>query len=845
MSLRVKLLALFSFAALAAVGTMDWGVERYVRRQFQADDQQRIGAQVAQFQQELAQRGQEVLDGVQGIADAESTLRMVLDLNRPQADSSLYRNDARALAEMHSLDYLELAGDDGTLISVAQWPDQVGGKNDWVIRQSDWNQQGAFLDRVELAGGVELGLMAVRIVRVGDHNFYIIGGRRIDRGFLQALALPADMRALLYRNLQNDFVPEALSSAAGPVPEAERFGPFIQSVRAQGGTSETGNSPSQRKQETIQWTSDPVSTEKIDALPLNGRQGELLGILLLGSSQSALIALLNYVHGLALIAAAGALVLGFLMSWWVAARFTLPLSRLASGIDSVASGDWETQIAYGAGGEVAHLLRSFNRMTDSLSAERHRDLTTERVTAWRELAQQLAGEVQSGIAPLQKAVENLGRAREQTSERFDEIFFESLATLRLELRMLQAAGEALVEFSDSPQLHFEPVQLNDIIRAALKTFEPQFCAIGRPPITPEVYLDKNVGPVRADGPRLQKAIENLLYRALVDMPSGGSITVRTKQLDGRAHMVMTDTGRGFEPASPERIISMHPTAGHARTSEEDHLAGEGLLLATVQAIISDHGGKITVESAPGAGTTFSIDLPIFIEAPKSLPESKPKPALPKVARRSLPASSLTPDANLEAPAESTAETAAAQEPDVSTTEPVVAATESAVPLVAESQPMVESQPAADAEPSIEVEAGALTAAAASEDSQVVTEAELGIVAESLAETAPVLVAAGHVDELGERQTELIEAQSPMSVPAPADEIWGMLPPEPDISNSETKEIISLEVEETRLNGGEAQSLSSPEAEEKEEETAPESIETTSEPEQPKTEVWRSPLTYRG
>ena len=106
MSLRVKLLAMFTLTAVAAIGVMDWGVERYARTQFQEVDQQRTGALVAQFQQELQQRGQEVVDGVQGIADAESTTRMVLDLSRPQSDASVYANYARGLADAHQHEYL-------------------------------------------------------------------------------------------------------------------------------------------------------------------------------------------------------------------------------------------------------------------------------------------------------------------------------------------------------------------------------------------------------------------------------------------------------------------------------------------------------------------------------------------------------------------------------------------------------------------------------------------------------------------------------------------------------------------------------------------------------------------
>ncbi len=183
---------------------------------------------------------------LQGLADAEGTLRMAIDLGRPQADPSIYANDARGLAQSHQLDLLELAGDDGTVISSAQWPERIGQKNDWITSETNWNQQGAFLKRVELPEGADLALLTVRAVHVGDKNLYLIGGQRLGPDFLQTLVLPAGMRALFYSNLDTAFTPAALTDAQGPVAQADRFAPLIQSVQSQPKATE----------QTIAWTSD-------------------------------------------------------------------------------------------------------------------------------------------------------------------------------------------------------------------------------------------------------------------------------------------------------------------------------------------------------------------------------------------------------------------------------------------------------------------------------------------------------------------------------------------------------------------------------------------------------------
>ena len=140
----------------------------------------------------------EIAQQVKNIADADITLRVAIDLARPNADQSLYVHDATGAAQDHQLDFVELVNWDGTVISSAQYPSHVGYKNDWVKATKDWNSTPAFLKKEELADSAALSLTAVRSVSGGnDKNLYIIGGRRLDRNFLSTLVLPSGMRALL------------------------------------------------------------------------------------------------------------------------------------------------------------------------------------------------------------------------------------------------------------------------------------------------------------------------------------------------------------------------------------------------------------------------------------------------------------------------------------------------------------------------------------------------------------------------------------------------------------------------------------------------------------------------
>jgi signal transduction histidine kinase len=592
MSFRTKLLAFFVVTIVAAVTLVAWGVSMYTRRAFEEFDRQRSEALVAQFRREFAQRGEEITHRLQSIADAEATLRMAMDLNRPQADASQYYNDARGIAQSQQLDFLDIVADDGTLISSSEWPARFGYKNDWVGSEPDWSTKGAFLRRVETPDAVDVGLLAVRTVRVGDKRLFLIGGQRLDQNFLGTLVLPEGMRTMLYRNLEQGFVPSELTDSHGAVRQPELFSPLIAEVQ----------STRRELQETINSGAGPIAnSETFDAIPLVGREGDLLGVLLVGSSRQSLIQMLNFIRALGLLVGGGVILLGLILGWWVSARVTRPIERLATGAREVAAGNWEARVQVRSHDEIGQLAAAFNEMTRQLAEQRERLVQTERVAAWRELARRLAHELKNPLFPLQLTVENLQRAREQTAQQFDEVFFESTTTLRAELENLKAIVSRFSDFAKMPPPEFESVDVNETVRSVVKLIEPQLAAVGRPPITPELYLDESLPRPQADPTLLRRALENLILNSLDAMPAGGTLTVRTSQRDGRVRLEISDTGVGLTPEECERLFTPYYTS-------KRH--GTGLGLAIVQSVVSDHGGKIEVESAPGAGATFRIELPI-------------------------------------------------------------------------------------------------------------------------------------------------------------------------------------------------------------------------------------------
>jgi two-component system, NtrC family, nitrogen regulation sensor histidine kinase NtrY len=568
MSFRTKIFLSITATVMLAVWVVAGVVSTTVTKSFERREAQRTANLVSQFRREFDRRGSDVVRRIEAIANSDAVLRMAVNLSTPQADTAQYYSEAQTLAREQSLDFLELAGPDGSIISSAEWPARFGYKEDWLTQPVDWKTQGIFLRREELADGAALGLITVRTVKAGDGVLYIAGGQRLDKDFLDSLPANEGLHLQLFSN----FDPLPSTSAAA----------LIQDVRSQ-------------PRELTRSTSDATIT----AIPLFGRDRRLLAVLLVESSRAELANIKAYIQATALIVGFAGVVLGLALSFWTASRVTRPLRLLASSVRDVSSGKWETRATIASSDEVGQLAQDFNRMTEQLVEQRDRMIQAERVAAWRELARRLAHELKNPLFPLQLTIENLQRARQVSPEQFDEVFRESTSTLLAELDNLKTIVGRFSDFAKMPAPQVEPVNLNQIVNEVVKLFEAQIKAPGRPRVETILQLADPIALVAADPDQIRRALRNLVLNALDAMPNGGTLTIRTQNLDGKVALEISDTGEGLTPEECERLFTPYYTT-------KQH--GTGLGLAIVQSVVSDHKGTISVQSDPGKGTTFRIEL---------------------------------------------------------------------------------------------------------------------------------------------------------------------------------------------------------------------------------------------
>ena len=586
MSLRNRLFALVSGVVVLTVVLVTWAVSSSARQSFATVDAQRSAALVAQFRREFANQGEQVAMRVDRAAQSDAAARVAAGVASSR-DFAPYVNEAAALAVAQELDVLDLVAPDGTIVSSAEWPARFGYQLPWAAKTAA-TRSGGFLQPIELPDETALALVAVRALPAGARALHVAGGRRLDRKFLQSLVLPPGMRVLLYENLQPEVSGRHLIAAEDDPPEAAPLEPLIARVIQD----------RREARDAIEWPDGP---ETVDALPLAGPDGPVLGVLLVGSSGRELAALVRRIRWSGVGFGAVAIAFGFLLSFLVSARVTRPVEQLAGAARAVADGDWDVQVDnVRTTGEIKVLADAFDTMTRQLVDHRDRLVQAERVAAWRELARRLAHELKNPLFPLRITIDNLRRARTLSPAEFDEVFDESLTTLQTGLGNLNTVIGRFSDFAKMPAPEFAQVSINELVEQSVALFRAQLAAPGHPPVTVKLELDPAVGTIRADGEQVRRVVQNLLLNAIDAMPEGGELRIATARVNGVVRIDVADTGQGLGEEERSRLFTPYYTT-------KQH--GTGLGLAIVQSVVTDHRGKIWVDSEPGRGATFHIELP--------------------------------------------------------------------------------------------------------------------------------------------------------------------------------------------------------------------------------------------
>ena len=166
-------------------------------------------------------------------------------------------------------------------------------------------------------------------------------------------------------------------------------------------------------------------------------------------------------------------------------------------------------------------------------------------------------------------------------------------------------ANGLLNFSRTSTTEFRETNLNQVIRDTLSLLEHQFKTAQ---IVVDVELVESLPSIHGNPGKLQQVFLNLLLNAKEAMPGGGRLRVATL-VNGHIEALVSDSGTGIAPEHMKRIYD--PFFTTKTTPRPGERRGTGLGLSVTYGIIQEHAGKIHVESAVGAGTTFHLEFPLL------------------------------------------------------------------------------------------------------------------------------------------------------------------------------------------------------------------------------------------
>ena len=279
-------------------------------------------------------------------------------------------------------------------------------------------------------------------------------------------------------------------------------------------------------------------------------------------------------------------------------RITKPIIDVQERIRSIDLGKSNQRVEYEGDDEIAELVNEYNLMLDELSISATRLAKSERESAWREMARQVAHEIKNPLTPMKLSVQLLERSQRNGDPDFNERFENTARTLIEQIDSLSSIASEFSQFARMPEGRTELVNLNERINQSVELF--------RDTTNTKINFTEPAGLqvfILADNERMLQVFNNLIKNAIQAIPKKqkGRINISLRCFKGRAVVEIQDNGTGISPETESKLFQPNFTT---KTS------GTGLGLAIVKNIVEDAGGAIWFYSKVGKGTSFFVSFPL-------------------------------------------------------------------------------------------------------------------------------------------------------------------------------------------------------------------------------------------
>jgi signal transduction histidine kinase len=460
------------------------------------------------------------------------------------------------------LDMLQIQDDSGRITSSGHFRNEFDRLEPGLPLQLGRAPNGMALVEARTAEGPFVALVRLDSLPLGDRRFTLVGGVTVDTAFLSRLA------------------PDSAFTVSLELP---------------------GDTITSRGRDTSQAGR---SAEVVSALPVpfvdesRPDSARLVAAPLVVSTELAGLAALERVVDLSFAAAVLVTILvSVLVAGWVASRVSRPLAELAERTATIDLDRLDTELSSDRQDEIGELERRFGEMTLRLRAGAAHLREAERHAATGELARQVNHDIKNSIAPLRNVLRHLAQIARDRPGELAKVFAERRQTLVSSLEYLEKLAATYAKLS--PPAEAQRADVSAVTREVTAQIPAGSAEV-------LLHLGDELPAAKIDPLGLRRILENLVTNAVAALGGqSGTVTVSTARKNDAGQssgirIVVEDTGSGMTEQELERAF---------QDFYSTKPGGTGLGLSIVRRLVTDAGGRLRVETSPGAGSRFIVDLP--------------------------------------------------------------------------------------------------------------------------------------------------------------------------------------------------------------------------------------------
>lgn len=283
---------------------------------------------------------------------------------------------------------------------------------------------------------------------------------------------------------------------------------------------------------------------------------------------------------------------------WLSSRVSRPLRELARKTAEIDLDRLDQSFDSERQDEIGALSRLLGGMTERLRSSSARLREAERRAAVGDLARQVNHDIKNGLAPIRNVLRHFSQVARQEPELLATVFEERKGTLDSSVEYLETLARNYARLS--PAIERPPFEVNPVVEEVLRNIVADGAVI-------QTNLGEHLPRALGDTLMLRRVLENLVGNAVdsLDSRSGGRITITTEAAGGdtepaKVRISVVDTGPGMTRKELDQAFE------DFYTTKAD---GTGLGLSIVRRLILDLNGTLHVETEPGVGTRFVVELP--------------------------------------------------------------------------------------------------------------------------------------------------------------------------------------------------------------------------------------------